>query len=57
MAMSNEKDSENKVAEQAGQAAHNVAHRETQGVRNEVSAEIRQRMGWLSRLKSMLGMR
>lgn len=55
--MSNEKDSENKVAEQAGQAAHNVAHRETQGVRNEVSAEIRQRMGWLSRLKSMLGMR
>ncbi len=54
--MSNDKDNENKVAGQASQAAHNVAYQQTQGVKNEMSAEIRQRMGWLSRLKSMVGM-
>jgi hypothetical protein len=54
--VSNQQNSENNVSKQANVAAHNVANRETSQVRNEIQSEIRQRMGWLSRLKSMLGM-
>ncbi len=53
--MSDDSKRDDGVSGQVGKAAQNVTRRETQQVRNEMASEIRQRTGWLNRIKSLIG--
>ena len=53
MSSDSEQDKKNETGNRVGQAASNVGNREVRKVQNDVSAEMRQRFGFLSRFTNM----